>query len=122
MSYANTVNPDERRAASNNHKTPYLPLEPRMHAYRPTTPRLALGFAAVVLTVATIGLSVIAPARMDFRSQEIPVIALSDGTSQAIVDTSGPAPVVDSIDVRASRESHFVTVVEARRAQDRRRG
>ncbi|MEP7061956.1 MAG: hypothetical protein ABI881_06140 [Betaproteobacteria bacterium] len=92
-----------------------------MNAYRPNTPRIALGFAAVALTVATIGLSVIAPARMDFRSHEVPVIALSDESSQAIANTSGPAPVVDTIEVRASRESRFVTVVEARRAQDHRR-
>jgi hypothetical protein len=91
-----------------------------MNAYRPHSPRLGLGLAAVALTVATIGLSVIAPARMDFRSQEVPVIALSDESTQAVVDTTGAAPIVDTIDVRATRESRLVTVVESRRVQQNR--
>jgi hypothetical protein len=91
-----------------------------MNAYRPDSPRLGLGLAAVALTVATIGLSVIAPARMDFRSQQVPVIALSDEPSQVVVETAGGAPVVAAIDVRASRESHLVTVVESQRVQQDR--
>jgi hypothetical protein len=115
--YASTMNPDEPRSASNHHNTTFAPLETLMNAYRPDTPRLALGFAAIALTAVTIGLLALAPARMDFRSQQVPVIALSDASPQAITDTGGADTLIGSIDVRAVRGSRLVTVVESRSVQ-----
>ncbi len=91
-----------------------------MHTYRPNTPRATLGLAAVALTVATIGLSVIAPSRMDFRSQQVPAVVLSQGATVALTETT--PPLVDSIDVVAQREQHLVTVVQSRHVQQRLRG
>jgi len=84
-----------------------------MNTYRPNTPRITLAIAAVALTLATIGVSVIVPARMDFRSRELPVVVLTQQATLAASDTA----LVDSIDVVASREPRLLTVVQSRRVQ-----
>ena len=88
-----------------------------MDDYRSKTPRLVIGMAAIAITAATIGLSVIVPARMDFRSQEVSVLAQADDTPQALVQGAQDAPLVESIDVYGVREPKLVTVVESRRVQ-----
>ena len=84
-----------------------------MNTYRPNTPRIALALAAVALTLATIGVSVIAPAGMDFRSRQVPAVVLTQEATLAASNTA----LVDSIDVVASREPRLVTVVQSRRVQ-----
>ena len=86
-----------------------------MNAYRPPAPRLALGLAAVALTLATIGAAVIAPARMNFRTSEVPVVAVSGQPAQIthnVLDTT----LVDTIDVSAVRDARVVTVIESQHA------
>ncbi len=88
-----------------------------MNDYQSKTPRFVIGMAAIAITAATIGLSVIVPARMDFRSQEVPVLAQAGDTQQALTQHAGNAPLVESIDVFGVREPKLVTVVESRRVQ-----
>jgi hypothetical protein len=83
-----------------------------MNTYRFPAPRFAFGVAAVALSVATIGAAVIAPAQMNFRTSEVPVVALS-GQSIAITHNARDTTLVDSIDVNAVREARLVTVVES---------
>lgn len=94
-----------------------------MNAYRPKTPRFALGVAAMAVTSATIGLLALAPAQMNFRSQQVPVVALSDTAAQTVADVAPSGNIVESIDVRATRGTHLVTVIESHRmSQNRLRG
>jgi hypothetical protein len=88
-----------------------------MNDYQSKAPRFVIGMAAIAVTAATIGLSVIVPARMDFRSQEVPMLAQADDTPQAMTQGAGNAPLVESIDVYGVREPKLVTVVESRRVQ-----
>ncbi|MEO6928662.1 MAG: hypothetical protein ABI190_05795 [Casimicrobiaceae bacterium] len=89
-----------------------------MNAYRPHVPRVTLALAAAALTIATLAVSVIAPSRMDFRSQQVETVVLSQA-ARASTSDAAPAPV-DSIDVVASRDARLVTVVESRRVQQQR--
>ena len=88
-----------------------------MNDYQSKTPRFVIGMAAIAITAATIGLSVIVPARMDFRSQEVSVLAQADDTPQALTQGAENLPIVESIDVYGVREPKLVTVVESRRVQ-----
>jgi hypothetical protein len=93
-----------------------------MNPYRSHAPRLAIGLAAVALSLATIGATVIAPARMDFRTSEVPVVAVT-GQSVAVTHNARDTTLVDAIDVNAVREARLVTVVESQHpGRESRRG
>lgn len=86
-----------------------------MNTYRSPAPRLAIGLAAVALSLATIGAAVVAPAHMNFRTSEVPVLAVA-GQSVAVTRNARDATLVDSIDVNAVREARLVTVIESQHA------
>jgi hypothetical protein len=93
-----------------------------MNTYASQAPRLVIGLAAAALTLATIGVAVVAPARMDFRSDQVPVVAVSAQSAQ-VTRNAVDRNVVYSIDVNAVREARLVTVIEPlRAARDSRRG
>ena len=94
-----------------------------MNHYQSNAPRFTIAFAAIALTVVTIGAAVIAPARMNFRSHEVPVVALTSEASDVKGPSAGDAARVETIDVTAVREARLVTVVESsRHALASRRG
>lgn len=86
-----------------------------MKNYASQAPRFAIGLAAVALTLATLGVAIIAPARMDFRSDQVPVVALSAQSAQ-VTRNAADRNIVKSIDVTAVREARLVTVIEPLRA------
>ncbi|MFI4903665.1 MAG: hypothetical protein ACHP91_09625 [Burkholderiales bacterium] len=90
-----------------------------MNSYASQAPRLVIGLAAAALTLATIGVAVVAPAHMNFRSDQVPVLAVSTQPAQVTRDAAGQN-LVYSIDVSAVREAHLVTVIEPLRATQRR--
>ena len=71
-----------------------------MNDYQPSTPRVALGIAAVAITVITIAVSVILPAQMDSGSREPRMLAASKVTAPAFKGLA----TVTRIDVVAARE------------------
>lgn len=85
-----------------------------MKQYRSDAPRLTLGIAAAALSLATIGATVIAPAHMNFRTSEVPVVAVT-GQSAAVTHNARDTALVDAIDVNAVREARLVTVIESQR-------
>ena len=90
-----------------------------MNPYQPSTPRVAFGVAAVAMTLITIGLSVIAPARMDFGTQEVRVLAASPArmpATEAVAETTR----IERIDVVGVREPKL-TVVQLRSAPPKRK-
>ena len=70
-----------------------------MNRYQPRTPRLFAGLAAAALTVATLAVTVMAPATLDTRSDDTAVIA-AGGEDHAYANAG---PVTTSIDVVAYR-------------------
>ncbi len=78
-----------------------------MNSYQTSTPRVALVIAALGLTALTIGVSVVAPAKMDSGSRELGLLAAREAV------TPMPTPVViepASIKVLAAREPAFISV------------
>ncbi len=90
-----------------------------MKPYQQQSPRLAVALCAGLLSLATLGAIGVGPATMSFRSQEMPVLAVSTDTAspQAV---GGVAPLVAVIDVNAVRAQRYVTVVEAAKRGVRR--
>ena len=75
-----------------------------MDSYQTSTPRAALTIAAIAFTALTIGVSVVAPAKMGSGSRELGVAAR---------ESSVPTPVViepASIEVVAARDPAFIPV------------
>jgi hypothetical protein len=77
-----------------------------MNYYEPSTPRVALGIAAVVITVITIAISVILPAQMDSGSREPRMLAATKVTAPAFKGLA----TVTRIDVVSAREPASATV------------
>jgi hypothetical protein len=77
-----------------------------MNYYEPSLPRVALGIAAVAMTVITIAASVILPAQMDSGSREPRTLAASNATSPASMGLA----TVTSIYVVSAREPTPSTV------------
>src|SRR5437667_10782351 len=75
-----------------------------MNSYQTSIPRAALTIAAIALTALTIGVSVVAPAKIGSGSRELAVAAR---------ESSVPTPVViepASIEVVAARDPAFIRV------------
>ena len=70
-----------------------------MNRYEPRTPRLFAGFAAAALNVATLAVTVMAPAALDAQTSDTAVIAT--GGEDHVYANAGP--VTTSIDVVAYR-------------------
>ena len=78
-----------------------------MNSYQSSTPRATLTIAAIALTALTIGVSVVAPAKMGSGSRELGLFAARKSVAPM------PTPVViepASIEVVAAREPAFISV------------
>lgn len=88
-----------------------------MNPYHISTPRAALVIAAIALTALTLGVSVIAPAKMDSGSAEVRTAAQKTVTPTPIQAVINPA----RIEVIGVREPGFISVhdrnVPAKRKQ-----
>jgi len=88
-----------------------------MNPYQISTPRAALVIAAIALTALTLGVSVVAPAKMDSGSAEVRTAAQKTVTATPIQAVIDPA----RIEVIGVREPGFVSVhdrnVPAKRKQ-----
>ena len=88
-----------------------------MNPYQISTPRAALVIAAIALTALTLGVSVIAPAKMDSGSAEVLTAAQKTVTPTPIQALINPA----RIEVIGVREPGFISVhdrnVPAKRKQ-----
>jgi len=71
-----------------------------MNDYQPSTPRVALGIAAVAITVITLAVGVILPAQMDSGSREPRMLAALKVTAPAFKGLA----TVTRIDVVTARE------------------
>ena len=81
-----------------------------MNRYEPGTPRALFGLAAVALTAATLAIAVIAPAAVDYGTQEIGVLTRSIDVAPARAGDQATA----SIEVVAVRGTRIVPVVQSR--------
>ena len=77
-----------------------------MNCYEPSTPRVALGIAAVAITVITLAVAVILPAQMASGSREPRMLAASKVTAPASVSLA----TVTRIDVVSARQPPSSTV------------
>ena len=77
-----------------------------MNSYQSSTPRATLTIAAIALTALTIGVSVVAPAKMGSGSRELGVAARESIASVATPVVIEPA----SIEVVAARDPAFIPV------------
>jgi hypothetical protein len=64
-------NPDFRDSASNDRPQQKSIRRPTMNRFQSSTPRVALGIAAVAMTVVTFGLLVVVPATIDSGSEDV---------------------------------------------------
>jgi hypothetical protein len=78
-----------------------------VNRYQPSSPRVAFGIAAIAMTVITIGVSVVMPARMDSDSREPRMLAALKVTAPA---SAGVVNGSESVDVVAVHESGLSTV------------
>jgi hypothetical protein len=86
--------------------------ETAMNRYQPATSRTIAGLAAAFMTVATLAVSVLAPASMDSTTRDVSVASTSNGSEQSTSTQSGA--LTTSIDVVASRTTKIVPVVSTR--------
>jgi hypothetical protein len=78
-----------------------------MNRYETSIPRAAFGIAAVAMTAITVGLAVVAPAKLDSGRAEIRTPAVSGAVTPAPTEVAiSPA----RIDVVAVREPKLVSV------------
>ncbi len=88
-----------------------------MNRYDPGTPRALIGLAAAVMTAATLAISIIVPAAMEYAMKDVDVFTQ---TSDATCASDG---IVTAIDVIAVRSAHVVPIVQSRAAaKDARQG
>jgi hypothetical protein len=78
-----------------------------MNRYEPLIPRVAFGIAAVAMTVITIGVSVVMPAKMDSDSREPRMPAALKVTAPA---STGEVTGSEGLDVVAVHEAGFSAV------------
>ena len=81
-----------------------------MNRYQPATSRTIAGLAAAFMTVATLALSVLAPASMDSTTRDVSVASTSNGSEQSTSTQSGS--LTTSIDVVASRTTKLDDVTD----------
>jgi hypothetical protein len=105
------MNPDHAAHASNRSTRLDSTRRSTMQRYQPGTPRALIGVAAVALTVATLAVSVLAPAAMNYGTREIGVLAT---TSDHVA--GGSDATTRSIDVVAVRGVRLVPVAQLRPA------
>ena len=87
-----------------------------MNSYQPATSRTIVGIAAAFMTVATLAISVLAPASLDSVTRDVSVASTSTATQPTSADGG---TLTTSIDVVALRTTKLVPVVSTH-AQFRR--
>ena len=83
-----------------------------MNRYQPATSRSIAGLAAAFMTVATLAVSILAPASMDSTTRDVSVASTSSATEQST--STEPGVLITSIDVVAFRSTKLVPVVSTR--------
>jgi len=106
------LNPKSRNPASNRSMSNDSTMETDMKRYDPRTPRALFAIAAVTLTVATLAISVLAPAGVEPASPQNDLATRV--TSERCVPTDDT--VVTGIDVVAVRAQHRSPLAAARDA------
>ena len=86
-----------------------------MNRFEPGTPRALLGVAAVALTLATIAISVAAPAAMNWGTREIDVVTQDDSVTARAPSPAGM--LTTSIDVIVVRGTRLVPVLQSQASQ-----
>ena len=88
-----------------------------MNRYETSNPRAAIGIAAVAMTVITIGLSVVVPAKVGYSNPELGALAASKAVTPAPTEV-GANPL--RIDVFGVRTPELISV-QARSIQPKRK-
>jgi hypothetical protein len=83
-----------------------------MNRYQPATSRTIVGLAAAFMTVATLAVSILAPASMDSTTRDVSVASTSNASEQST--STGSGALTTSIDVVAFRTTKLVPVVSTR--------
>lgn len=83
-----------------------------MKRYQPATSRTIVGLAAAFMTIATLAVSILAPASMDSTSRDVSVASTSNAPQLAT--SAEPGALTTSIDVIALRTTKIVPVVNTR--------
>ena len=86
-----------------------------MNRYDPRTPRTLIGFVAVAMAAATLAISVLAPAGMDYVAKDVDVLTQVEDT------TCTADGAVTAMNVVAVRGVHAVPIVQSRASQARYR-
>lgn len=80
-----------------------------MKTYQTQSPRFAIGLAAIALTVATLAVSILAPADLPFHSQQVDVVGYTNDAATLPADAT-----VTTLNVVAVREQRDVVVATKR--------
>jgi len=83
-----------------------------MNHYQPATSRTIMGLAAAFMTVATLAVSVLAPASMHSTTRDVSVASTS--STRETATSTGSGALTTSIDVVAFRTTKIVPVVSTR--------
>ena len=86
-----------------------------MNRFEPGTPRALLGAAAVALTLATITITVAAPAATTWGTREIGVLTQDDAVSARAPSPDGM--LTKSVDVVVVRGTRLVPVMQSQASQ-----
>jgi hypothetical protein len=86
--------------------------ETAMNRYQPATSRSIVGLAAAFMTVATLAVSILAPASMDSTTRDVSVASTANASDSSASTQSGA--LTTSIDVVAFRTTKIVPVVSTR--------
>jgi hypothetical protein len=94
-------NPDYRDSASNDRPATNGIRRPTMNRFQSSTPRAALGIAAVAMTVVTFGLLVIVPATIESGSEDV----RTQASAKLVMPAAAEAVIIPTrIDVLRARE------------------
>jgi hypothetical protein len=94
------------------HSTDIETKETAMNRYQPATSRSIAGLAAAFMTVATLAVSILAPASMDSTTRDVSVASTSNASEQSTSTEFGT--LTTSVDVVAFRTTKLVPVVSTR--------
>jgi hypothetical protein len=86
--------------------------ETAMNRYQPATSRTIVGIAAAFMTLATLAVSILAPASMDSTTRDVSVASTSNASEQSTSMEFGA--LTTSVDVVAFRTTKLVPVVSTR--------
>ncbi len=86
-----------------------------MKRYEPSTPRAALGLAAVAMTAITVGALVVLPAKIESGSVDPYTLAVADGAARASIEAAIVPAGVDILELLDREEQvHPVAQLSSR--------